>query len=289
MAGLTTYQIAGQLGLRPRDVGRNLRETRKRHQRAARRQTQAFAVGQCAAIQREAMEGWRRSQEAKKTVTTRHKSGEPDVVTTRTEDRPGNNAFLNTALRAMKQLRQIAGEAPAVPRQASDAAQLAMLEVLTPAQAAALTPDQVQRFRTALDRWSVVLNAVEDGLHSTDTAAQDLPVAEPYIETPSAPIPTAVEPALDVPSELPEVQTAATAGAEASDDAAKDAQMSCATRNGRQETAKKTPPEPRHPEWPAESFLSRSWLPPDADFAVNRGENAADFAAALHERNGCAH
>ncbi len=167
IAGLTTYDIAEALGLRPRDVGRNLREIRKRYQRAARRQTQALAVSQCAAIQREAMEGWRRSQEQKRAVTTRRKSGEADVVTTRTEDRPGNNAFLNTALRAMKQLRQIAEEAPAVPRQASDAACLAILEVLTPEQVSILTRDQVRRFSTALDRWSVVLNTVEDGLHST--------------------------------------------------------------------------------------------------------------------------
>ena len=289
IAGYSTYDIAVRLGLRLRDVGRNLREIRKRHQRAARRHTQAMAVGQCAAIQREAMEGWRRSQEPKRAVTTRRKSGEPDVVTTRTENRPGTCGFLNTALRAMKQLRQIAGEAPAQPRKASDAVRLALLEVLTPAQAAALEPEQVQQFRTALDRWKVVLNAVEDGLHPAEAAAQEPPIAEPTIETPSAPVPAAVEPALDVPSGLPESQTAATADAGPSDIAAKDAHSPLAAGNGRQPTAKKTPPEPRHPEWPAESFLTRSWLPPDDDFAVNRGENAISMPAALHERNGCAH
>ncbi len=35
IAGYSTYQIADRLNLRPRDVGRNLRETRKRYQRAA--------------------------------------------------------------------------------------------------------------------------------------------------------------------------------------------------------------------------------------------------------------
>jgi hypothetical protein len=301
MAGLTTYQIADRLGLRPRDVGRNLRETRKRYQRAARRQTQAMAVSQCAAIQREAMEGWRRSQEQKRAVTTRRRSGEPDVVTTRTEDRLGNNAFLNTALRAMKQLRQIAGEAPAASGRPSDPACLAILEVLTPEQAAKLTPHQVRQFSTALDRWSVLLNTVEDELHPTDAAAQDSPnveppideppIIEPRAETEDAAFPaddTAVRAALDAYFGLPEVQAPATADAAASDEAAKDDQTTIAARNDRQQTAKKAPLEPRHPEWPAESFLSRSWLPPDGDFAVNRGENAASFPDALHERNGCA-
>ena len=80
----------------------------------------------------------------------------------------------------------------------------------------------------------------------------------------------------------------AAADAATSDESAKDDQTPIAARNGRQQTVEKTPPEPRHPEWPAESFLSRSWLPPDENFAVNRGENAASFPDALHERNGCA-
>ena len=170
-AGLSTYDIADALTLRPRDVGRNLREIRKRHQRAARR-AEILAVGQCAAIQREAMDGWRRSQVPKQAVTIRRKSGEPDIVTTRTENRPGTGAFLNTALRAMKQLRQIAGEESAKPRKAGDATRLAMLEVLTPTQAAALTPDQVQQFRVALDRWSTLLNAVNDELHRSSKDAR---------------------------------------------------------------------------------------------------------------------
>ena len=284
IAGHTTYQIADKLGLRPRDVGRNLRETRKRYQRAARRQTQAMAVSQCAAIHREAMEGWRRSQEQKRAVTTRRRSGEPDVVTTRTEDRPGNNAFLNTALRAMKQLRQIAGEAPAASGRPSDPACLAIMEVLTPEQAAKLTPHQVRQFGTALDRWSVLLNTVEDELHPTDAEAQDAPpveppiveppIAEPPVETEDAAFPaddTAVRAALDAYFGSPEVRVPGADAAD-SDEAATDDQMSCAARNGRQQTAKKTPPQPRHPEWPAESFLSRSWLPPDHDFASNGRE-----------------
>ena len=181
-------------------MGRNLRETRKRHQRAARRQTQAMAVSQCAAIQREAMEAGARSQEQKRSVTTRRKSGEPDVVTTRTEDGPGNNVFLNTALRAMKQLRQIAGEAPAASGRPSDPACLAIMEVLTPAQAAKLTPHQVRQFSTALDRWSVLLNTVEEELHPTDAAAQICPPVEPPIaefepvETEDAAFPRTIRP-----------------------------------------------------------------------------------------------
>jgi hypothetical protein len=287
-AGYSTYDIATRLELRPRDVGRNLREVRKRHQRAARRQTEIMAVGQCAAIQREAMEGWRRSQEPKQAVTTRRKSGEADVVTTRTEDRGGNCSFLNTALRAMKQLRQFAGEAPAAARPASDAVRLALLEVLTPAQAAALKPQQVQQFRTALDRWKVILNAVENELHSADSSTEEQPLAQTPVETQSAPVPATAEPTPDAQSNPPEAQVAATADAGAADDAAKDAQSTLAARNGREPTSKKTPPQPRHPEWPAESFLSRSWLPPDHDFAVNRGENAVHPAETVHERNGCA-
>ena len=254
-AGLSTYDIAYKLNLRPRDVGRNLREIRKRYQRAARRQTRAFAVGQCAAIQSEAMEGWRRSQESKLAVTIRRKSGEPDVVTTRTENRPGNASFLNTALRAMKQLRDIAAEAPAEPRKAIDAARVALLEVLTPAQVASLAPEQIQQFRTALDRWSVVLNTVGNELHPTDATTQDPPAAEPPVET-------------------PEVQISGAMDAAASDEAAKDGQTSCAAHNGPQQMSRKTAPPPRHPEWPAESVLTRSWLPPDHDFASNGRENA---------------
>jgi hypothetical protein len=288
IVGLTTYQIAEALGLRPRDVGRNLRETRKRMQRAARRQTEILAVGQCAAIHREAMEGWRRSQESKVAITTRRKSGEPDTVTTRTENRPGSASFLNTALRAVKQLREIAGEMPAAPRKASDAVRLAILDVLTPEQFATLDSGQLQRFRTSLDRWRDLMNAVDDGLHEADASPQEPPAAEPPIQTQAAPVAGADKAALDAQPAQPEAQVAATADAGASDDAAKDDQTVCAERPCRQPPARPASTQPRHPEWPAESFLTRSWLPPGHDFAVNRGENAAHPIETIHERNGCA-
>ena len=83
-----------------------------------------------------------------------------------------------------------------MPRQASDAACLAILEVLTPEQVSILSRDQVRRFSTALDRWSVVLNTVKNELPPTDAAVQDVPtaeppIAEPPIETEDAPFPSA--------------------------------------------------------------------------------------------------
>jgi hypothetical protein len=273
-AGLSTYDIAEELNLRPRDVGRNLRETRKRLQRAARRQTAILAVGQCAAIHREAMDGWRRSQESKVAITTRRKSGEPDTVTTRTENRPGSASFLNTALRAVKQLREVAGEMPAKPRQASDAVRLALLDVLTPEQFATMDPDQLQRFRTSLDRWKVIMNAVENGSHPADDSPQEPPVAGPPFEAPIAPVAATEKAAPDLQSGLPEVQVAVSTDDGASEAAAKDDEATLAARRRRKSTARPASVRPRHPEWPAESFLTRSWLPPDRNIAVNRGENA---------------
>ncbi len=270
ISGYTTYQIADKLGLRPRDVGRNLRETRKRYQRAAQRQTQALAVGQCAAIQREAMEGWRRSQEPKRAVTTRRKSGEADAVTTRTEDRGGNCTFLNTALRAMKQLREIAADAPAEPRQASDAVRLALLDVLTPAKVATLDPGQVQKFRASLDRWSAILNGSEDKTRQANAPAQEPPIAE----TQAAPVPEAEV-------TVPEVQSSPDA-VESNNAANDDQTPRTAVHRPHQ------PSRPRHPEWPAESVLTRSWLPPERDFATNGREKAVSCPVNLHERNGCA-
>jgi hypothetical protein len=286
-AGYTTYQIAERLNLRPRDVGRNLRETRKRYQRAARRQTEILAVGQCAAIHSEAMEGWRRSQESKLAITTRRKNGEEDTVTTRAENRPGNATFLNTALRAVKQLRQIAAEAPAAPRKASDAVRLALLDVLTPKQFATLDPDQLQSFRTSLDRWRTILSAADDEMRAAGAPAHESAAAEPPVQMQVTPVSVADESTPDIQSGPLEAEATTAGNAGASDDAAKKEQAPLAARNGGQATSRKTSRGPRHPEWPAESFLTRTWLPRDHCFAANGRENGARPAETAHERNGC--
>jgi hypothetical protein len=294
-AGFSTYDIAEALGLRPRDVGRNLRETRNRHQRAARRQSEALAISQCAAIHREAMAGWRSSQEQRLVLTTRTKSGEPDVVTTRTENRPGSASFLNTALRAVKQLRQIADIAsgqkasgrkafgqkaaatiPAMPNESPDAVHFALLDVLTPQQLAALGADRVQRIRESYERWKEVVDAVTEARRESDE-----PLDETQEDVPDF---AEDEAALAEQSELSEPEE--TASADVENDTATDDLVPHAANGTRRPSARPESSQPRHPEWPADSFLSRSWLPPDDDFAVNRGENDVPRPAEVYERNG---
>ncbi len=269
LQGYSTYEIAYQLNERARDVGRNVREIRKRMQRAAQRQSQTLVVARCAEIGREAMEAWRRSQGTQRVVTTRQKDGCPDTVTTRTEDRPGNAAFLNAALRATKTLSQLASELPAVGGKgggkgdspifaetkigtvpSADAARLALMEVLTPEQSAALSPKQQEDFAAAFGRWKEQLTASNEG----DEDDAEAPAAAKDEQMPSR---GAAKPD-DTTPPLPEGE--GTGLGEHSSDRRPTVHRVAAIR---------------HPEWPAESFLSRAWLPPDRRFVPNDREIAA--------------
>jgi len=294
LQGYSTYEIAYQLGERARDVGRNLREIRKRMQRAAQRQSQTLVVARCAEISREAMEAWRRSQGTQRVVTTRQKDGCPDTVTTRTEDKPGNAAFLNAALRATKTLAQLASELPAVGGKRggkrdsptfsdtkigtvppADAARLALMEVLTPEQSAALSPKQQEDFAAAFGRWKEQLSAGS----VTDRADAEAP---PAVADDALPPEAAVGPQEKLSS--PSGRGAGGEGSAGGDPEG----LNCPHPNplpegegtelgehssDRRPTVRRVAAI-RHPEWPAESFLTRAWLPPGRRFAPNDREIA---------------
>ncbi len=289
LQGYSTYEIADQLGEPPRDVGRNLREIRKRLKRAAQRQSQALVVAQCAEIGREAMDAWRHSQGTQRVVTTRHKDGAPDTVTTRTEDKPGNPAFLNAALRATQAVARLAAELPAAPKKSADAARLALMEVLTPEQSAVLTPKQREDFVAAFQHWKELLSAgaaaseppsdqapaaesrepSDSGAASADPAAgdQQLPSAE---ERGAAERPRLAD--LPQPGPLSEEEATGEGASETEPEhecnrgpAVRDPQAGAATVI-------------RNPEWPAESFLTRGWPSPDRRMAPDAWKNAASAA-----------
>jgi hypothetical protein len=288
LEGYSTYEIAEQMGERPRDVGRNLREIRKRMQRAAQRQSQALLT-HCAEIGREAMDAWRRSQGTHHTVTTRQRNGCLDTVTTRTEEKPGNAAFLNAALRATKTLGQLAAELPAAAsRKSADAARLALMEVLTPEQSLILSPEQREECAAAFHRWKEQLtagnapNRADAEAHEAVAGADDpLPpeaVAEPQNEPRGDKGPVEGESPICADTKVGTVPVAP---------AASDGPTP-SERNGDRRPTVRRAVAIRHPEWPAESFLSRAWLPPDRRLtpgapACGSHENAAcgaDFQSA---------
>ena len=94
----------GQPGL---NVGRNLRELKNRWAHAAARQRAAVSQTQCAAIFREAMQAWFRSQQPKLTTTEQTNAEDQTVKTTiRRVEGPGDKTFLMAAVAALKALRQ---------------------------------------------------------------------------------------------------------------------------------------------------------------------------------------
>jgi len=290
LQGYSTYEIAYQLGERARDVGRNLREIRKRLQRAAQRQSQTLIVARCAEIGREAMDAWRRSQGTQRVVTTRQKDGCVDAVTTRTEDKPGNAAFLNAALRATKTLAQLASELPAASRKSADAARLALMEVLAPEQSSALSPKQQEDFAAAFGRWKEQLTAgyVANSTDAEASAAAVEPQDEPRSETKALserlcqelPSPSGRgaggEGVLGVTCPHPNPLRGTRA-------AGRGEGTGLGEHNGDPRPNVCRAAAIRHPEWPAESFLTRAWLPPDRRFALDDRELAAcaaDFQSA---------
>jgi hypothetical protein len=195
----------------------------------------------------------------------------------------------------VKQLRQIAGAVPAAPRKASDAAQLALMQILTPEQFQSLTPDQVQNFSESLRRVKRVLMEVNAAHEADAQAPEDISQTASYVE-PFVDAPSPAEPVPYAETDVPAVQAIDAAEMAATEPTDKEAaaqnavidETSPVARNGHQPVSKKTPPEPRHPEWPAESFLSRFCLPPKRNLAVNGRENGVHTVDADHERNVCA-
>jgi len=156
LEGYPTREIAQLLGEDGNKVGRNLREIRRRWACAARRQRTVLSQTQCAAVYREAMSGWRRSQEPKFTTTEHHDAnGDAVKTTTRRQEGPGDKAFLQAALGALKNLRQFAAEPAsdsAKDGKPTDLHYMALLEILTPEQLDRLDADQIRAFRAALNR-----------------------------------------------------------------------------------------------------------------------------------------
>ena len=200
--GYKTRQIAQLLRVDGNKVGRNLREIKRRWDRAAGRQRAALSQTQCAAVYREAMSGWRRSQQPKLTTTEhRDADGKPVKTTIRRQEGPGDKTFLQAAASALKALRQFAPD-PNAAKPSRDARSWAntllveLLHIMTPDQVNDLSNEQVVQFRAAINARRKELRErreqaearrdLEDGqedpacLHSVDqgTPACELPPRE---------------------------------------------------------------------------------------------------------------
>ena len=155
LQGLTTREMAEKLGSDALVVSRNLRELKKRWSRAAARQEHALSQTQCATVFREAMQGWQRSLDPKTTTTeenkTGDKNGESARSVTRREQGPGDKAFLQAAVAALKALRRFAAEQPDKPRPGLDPYLVELLHEMTPEQVEPLSHEQLTRFRRAVD------------------------------------------------------------------------------------------------------------------------------------------
>ncbi len=152
LAGLKTREIAKKVGQPGLNVGRNLRELKNRWARAAARQRAALSQTQCAAIFREAMQAWFRSQQPKLTTTEQTNAEDQTVKTTiRRVEGPGDKTFLMAAVAALKALRQFDAPPGANDRDAGDPVYLAILQTMTPEQVDNLNHEQLQRIRKAVD------------------------------------------------------------------------------------------------------------------------------------------
>ncbi len=160
LEGPKSREIAMKLGQPGLNVGRNLREIKKRWARAATRQDAVLNQTQCATVYCEAMGGWQWSQNPKTTTTEENKigdkSGESARSVIRSEQGPGDKTFLTTAVGALKALRRFAAEPKAATPAGDDrsfvnAVLVDLLHIMTQEQANNLTHEQVQRFRQAID------------------------------------------------------------------------------------------------------------------------------------------
>ena len=118
---------------------------------------------QCAAVFREAMQGWFRSQQPKLTTTEQTNSEDEKVkTTTRRQEGPGDKTFLMAAVAALKAIRQFDADPQAKDRDAGDEVYLAILQLLTPEQVDNLNHVQLQRVRRAVDALERKLKPTED-------------------------------------------------------------------------------------------------------------------------------
>ncbi len=155
--GYPTRDIAQLLGVDGNKVGRNLREIKRRWARAAGRQRAALSQTQCAAVYREAMLGWQKSQQPKLT-TTEHRDADGKAVKTaiRRQEGPGDKTFLLAAVSALKTVRQFAADRANAPLTKDgkpiDEYRLALLQIIRPEQVEMLDSDQRRDFRESLKR-----------------------------------------------------------------------------------------------------------------------------------------
>ena len=158
--GRKTREIAKKLGQPGLNVGRNLRELKNRWARAAARQKQALSQTQCAAVFREAMQGWFRSQQPRLTTTEQTNAEDEKVkTTTRRQEGPGDKTFLLAAVAALKALRQFDAAPGTKDRDAGDAVYLAILQTMTEEQVDNLKHEELQRVRRAVDALQAKIEA----------------------------------------------------------------------------------------------------------------------------------
>jgi hypothetical protein len=177
LAGLKTRQIARKMGRPGLNVGRNLREIKNRWARAAARQRAALSQTQCAAVFREAMQGWFRSQQPKTTTTKQTSTGNATVkTTTRCAEGPGDKTFLMAAVAALKALRQF-DQPQGKQDDVGDEVYLAILQTMTPEQVDHLKHEELQRIRLAVDRFRAEVDAFrkEAAERNGDPAGLDSP------------------------------------------------------------------------------------------------------------------
>ncbi len=180
LEGYPTREIAQLLGEDGNTVGRNLREIKRRWARAAVRQRAALSQTQCAAVYREAMRGWQRSQQPKLTITEHcDADGKAVKTSTRRQEGPGDKAFLVAAISALKTVRQFAADQANAPKTKDgkpiDAHYLALLQILRPEQLDSLDSDQIRDFSAAIDN----VQAIVDDARRQAEGGHDGPAGSP--------------------------------------------------------------------------------------------------------------
>ena len=187
LEGWSNADMADALGSKPLIVARNLRELKKRWARAAARQKSVLSLTQCATVYREAMDGWRRSQQPKVT-TTEQKDPEKESpkTTTRREEGPGDKTFLQAAVSALKALRQFTAdraEEPAQKREMTDREYVILMQFLTQEQVDRLDDEQLQRIREAMEN----LRAEVDASRREEESGQEEPAGLHPTHSPELP------------------------------------------------------------------------------------------------------
>jgi hypothetical protein len=113
--GRSLREIAVEFQIVAHTAGQNLRAIRRRYGKRLAitiRRQRADSLAYYEAIYREAMTGWRRSQEPNTGSTTTKEDGKPVKEVDRVDNGPGTNAFLATAMRARKAIDAIYTDKP---------------------------------------------------------------------------------------------------------------------------------------------------------------------------------